>query len=200
MDSRYPLVYRNEVEVRPPTEGASFDEPLSTALHTRLESPTRGEIPGLPNGFPGSGGKWKTPIPIRTVAAGVGEGLDRVRHTYAKSQAIRRHRRASEHLSNRLSFEEGTIFASSQGSDRLGLDMDDSSPSSEAVPDSAIAGDEDEEWAEGWEEEYRHAVEIEGEPDDLVLGLMDEEGEDKGVAGVEKGGVAPLAPQGKKRR
>lgn len=42
--------------------------------------------------------------------------------------------------------------------------------------DSAI---DDTEWAEGWEDEYRRAVEVEGEPDDLVLGLMDEEEEER---------------------
>jgi hypothetical protein len=92
-----------------------------------------------------------------------------VRQTYVKAQAIRRRRRASENRSNRLSFEDGAVFALSPDANHHDL-TDDSSPASEAV-DEVV----DDEWAEEWEEEYRHAVEIEGEPDDLVLGIMDEE-------------------------
>lgn len=165
------LMYRFEVQARPATkQPASFDEPLSTALKSRIESPARGEIPGLPNILPGSA-KWKTAIPIRTVAAGVGEGIGKVRHQYAKVQATRRRRRASEIQANGLSFEEDTIFASS-------LDhVEDSSPSSGAMPVSDTEVEDG--WGEGWEEEYRKAVEVEGEPDDLILGLMDEEEEER---------------------
>lgn len=171
------LVYRSEVQAHPASkQSASFDQPLSTAMQSRIESPTRGEIPGLPNGLPGSA-SWKPAIPIRTVAAGVGGGIGKVRHQYAKAQATRRRRRASEIQANGLSFEEDTIFPSSF--DGMAGEMEDSSPASEAMPISERDTGTEDDWGEGWEEEYGRAVEIEGEPDDLILGLMDEEEEER---------------------
>ncbi len=57
-----------------------------------------------------------------------------------------------------------------------------SSPSSGVLPGSSVAEDDREEpdgWGEGWDEEYRRAVEDDGGPDDLVLGLLEEEEEER---------------------
>lgn len=63
--------------------------------------------------------------------------------------------------------------------------MDDgSSPGSMIMPhaertESSLGADErSDEWDEGWEEEYQKAVEEDG-PDDLILGLLDEEEEER---------------------
>lgn len=166
------LCFRHEVEARPGSPDVkSFDEPLLSALHTVIESPPTGQIPGLPNGYP-SRNKWRSSNPISHVASGLGEGMDRVRREYARAQHSRIHRRASEAAANQLSFEEDAVFASG----------DDSSPSSGVLPESSVAEEDTEEadgWGEGWEEEYRRAVEDDGGPDDLVMGLLDEEEEER---------------------
>jgi hypothetical protein len=186
------LVFRHDVEARPSSPDVkSFDEPLLSALHSVIESPPASQIPGLPNGYPGNN-RWRTSIPIRQVAAGLGEGVDRVRREYVRAQHSRMRRRASEAAANSLSFEEDAVFPS--GPDEEGEGEGDSvlgegtgsSPSSGVLPatntESSVADDEPEEqdgWGEGWEEEYRRAVEDDGGPDDLVLGLLDEEQEER---------------------
>ena len=168
------LVFRHEVEAQAgSSEVKSFDEPLLSALHTAIESPPTGQSPGLPNGYPARN-KWRSSIPIRQVAVGLGEGVDRVRREYARAQYLRSERRSSEAAANGLSFEENAVFASG--------DDEGSSPSSGVLPESALAESDREEpdgWGERWEEEYRRAVEEDGGPDDLVMGLLDEEEEEE---------------------
>jgi hypothetical protein len=150
----------------------SFDEPLLSALHTVIESPTAGQIPGLPNGYPARN-RWRSSVPIRHVAAGLGDGVHRVRREYVRAQHSRSFRRASAAAANKLSFEEDAVFASGD---------EGSSPSSGVLPGSSVAEDDREEpdgWGEGWDEEYRRAVEDDGGPDDLVLGLLEEEEEER---------------------
>lgn len=174
------LNFRPEVKARPTSpEVKSFDEPLLSALHTIIDSPPMSQvIPGLPNGHP-SRSNWRTSIPIRQVAAGLGEGVDRMRREYVRAQHKRERRRASEAAANALSFEEEAVFPSS---------MDDvaSSPSSGVQPrtfpdEVLLRQDEDHDdaaWEENWEDEYARAVEDDGGPEELVLGVMDEvEGE-----------------------
>ena len=169
------LVFRHEVEARSASpEVKSFDKPLLSALHSILESPPPSQIPGLPNGYPARN-RWRSSVPIRHVAAGLGEGVDRVRREYARAQQTRLRRRASEAAANQLSFEEDAVFASGD---------EGSSPSSGVLPESSVAGEDleignNDDWGEGWEEEYRRAVEDDGGPDDLVLGLLDEEEEER---------------------
>ena len=168
------LVFRHEVEAQIASpEAESFDEPLLSALHTVIESPPAGQIPGLPNGYPARN-KWKSSIPVLQVAAGFGEGMERMRREYMRVQSSRSHRRAREVASNRLSFEEDAVFASGDEA---------STPSSGVLPGSSPAEEEGREgadgWDEGWDEEYRRAVEDDGGPDDLVMGLLDEEEEDR---------------------
>ena len=90
-----------------------------------------------------------------------------------RAQKFRLRRKKSEIAANSLSFEEDAIFASGD---------EGSSPSSGALLES-LATQEDEceieGWGEGWEEEYRRAVEDEGGPDDLVMGLLDEEEDER---------------------
>jgi hypothetical protein len=191
------LVFRHEVEARASSPDVkSFDEPLSSALHSVIDSPPRSQlqIPGLPNGYPNKV-SWTSSIPIRQVAAGLGEGMDRVRREYVRAQNSRLRRRASEALSNQLSFEADAVFPSAMEGSEAGTssnaDADEctaSSPSSGMLPttntESSFVGsagrdEADSGWEERWEDEYRKAVEDDGGPDDLVLGLLDEEQEER---------------------
>lgn len=169
------LMYRQEVEARPVSlEAQSFDEPLLSALHSMIESPSSSQIPGLPNGSPGMS-RWRN-IPIRPIAAGLGESVDRVRREYVRAQHSRARRRAGIAAQNGLSFEDETVFASQTYEDEQG-----SSPSSALMPttNTESSGEGDDEWNVGWEEEYARAVEDDGGPEELVLGLMDEEEEER---------------------
>lgn len=177
--------FRPEVEARPISPDIkSFDEPLLSALHSVIESPSSSLIPGLPNGYPASP-RWKS-IPIRSVAQGLGEGVDRVRREYVRAQHTRAKRRASQPSQIGLSFEDETVFA------HMALEDDDaSSPSSAALPATntessgegevvgEVGGEDEDDWGEGWEAEYAKAVEDDGAPEELVLGLMDEEEEER---------------------
>jgi len=170
------LVYRSEVQARPTSpEVKSFDEPLLSALHSMIESPSSSQIPGLPNGSPGMS-RWRN-IPIRPIAAGLGEGVDRVRREYVRAQHSRAKRRAGMAAQNGLSFEDDTVFASNKYAE----DEEGSSPSSALIPttNTESSGEGDDEWNVGWEEEYARAVEDDGGPEELVLGLMDEEEEER---------------------
>ncbi|TXT05902.1 hypothetical protein VHUM_03663 [Vanrija humicola] len=167
------MVYRPEIEVHPATPENSFGEPLNSALHSVLESRPAPQLPQLPNGSsPSKGSLWNS-IPIRSVTANIGDGVERVRREYARAQHARQRRRAPPGSS--LSFEDDTVFATA-------TDDAESSLSSGQLPttNSSVADDEhdEEDWGDGWEEEYKRAVEDEG-PDDLVLGLMDEQEEER---------------------
>lgn len=175
------LVFRPEVEVHHPAANArSFDEPLTSALHSVMETRLAPQLPQLPNGLPSKASLWSS-IPIRHVAANLGEGVDRVRREYVRAQHSRQRRRASNAAQNSLSFEEDAVLAARPSSEE-DLDSTPSSmlptntDSSQTNTDSSQGGDD--EWGEPWEDEYRRAVEDDG-PDDLVLGLMDEEEEER---------------------
>ena len=126
------------------------------------------------------------------MAHGVGEGLDRFKEHYAhaRAQAARRQRQNGE----ALSFDEGAVFpAIRRGTS--GLDEDDISDAEAEAPGllsdrgsgsgsaSAASNDRDKVGTSpvesGWgdrdefEREYDAAVRDE-EPDDLILGVMDE--------------------------
>jgi hypothetical protein len=177
------LAFRPDIEVRSTaSEPGSFDEPLSTALHSTLDARPSTLIPGLPNGQP-SRTTWRKAIPIRQVAAGLGEGVGRVRREIARAQHTRQRRRESETNGTSLSFDEEAVFATSVDGQVEGLSLDDgSSPGSMIMPQGAEsstgADDHSDEWEEGWEEQYQKAVEEDG-PDDLILGLLDEEEEER---------------------
>lgn len=199
------LLFHHEVEARSSSPLVmSFDEPLSTALHSIIESRPVSLLPGLPNGYP-SRAKWHNAIPIRSVTAGLGESVDRVRREYARAQHSRLRRRASEAAANQLSFEEDAVSVIASGPEAeeeedFGEDDSESSPSSGIMPttntESSLAsddhdrdhdhhrnhsrhGDVTDEWGDGWEDEYKRAVEDDGAPEELVLGLMDEEEEER---------------------
>jgi len=175
-----PLQFRSEVFARSTSPAAQpFDEPLGSALHSIIESRPMMQWPGLPNGYPQSTG-WKA-IPIHQISAGLSEGMGKVKREYLRSHQSLSRRRISEgnqdHVAS-VSFEDDAVFASAAPGD----EDPESSPSSVAMPasDLSTAGDSDDvEWGEGWEEEYRRAVEEDGGPEELVLGLMDEEEEDR---------------------
>ena len=197
------LLFREEVEAHAAAEPGSpviksFDEPLMTALHSIMDSPPDTQLPGLPNGHRKY---WQSAtIPIRHVASGLGEGVGKVRREYVRAQHIRQKRRASEVAANKLSFEEDVVLpppaAQLSGSalDDVPLSPDrergfdvaadngsGSLPSSGAPSHSTDSSNETplEGWTEEWEEEYAKAVEDDGAPEELVLGLMDEEQEER---------------------
>ena len=170
------LTFRPEVEAQPTSpEVKSFDEPLLSALHSIMESPPNTQIPGLPNGNPYRN-RWGS-IPIRNVAAGLGEGVDRVKREYVRAQHSRRRRRASKVAANNLSFEDDAVMANGPDENDEGVggggggDDDDggSSPSSAVLPngntktessgggtttttttEEGEVGDDVEEEGEGW--------------------------------------------------
>ncbi|TXT07924.1 uncharacterized protein COLE_04848 [Cutaneotrichosporon oleaginosum] len=165
------LVFRPEVEVHHPAppEASSFDEPLSSALHSMMDARPSPQVPALPNGSPSKAGLWGS-IPIRRAAANLGEGLDVVRREYARAQH-KRSRRRSAASGTPLSFEDDTVFATIE-------DDASSAPSSGPLP-ATDGGSTDAEWGDRWEDEYRRAVEDDGGAEDLVLGLLDEEEDER---------------------
>ncbi|WRT70766.1 uncharacterized protein IL334_007765 [Kwoniella shivajii] len=201
------LLFRQEVEAFSP-EIKAFDEPLLSALHSVMEEKPSTQLPGLPNGPPSSK-RWPATIPIQSVAAGLNESVDRVRREYVRAQYIRNKRRANEKAGLSLSFDEDSIsinnssFSGKNEDDDGELDSS-SSPYSNILPtnsstsnttsttestddigangDGEFANDDvevDEEWnTQNWEEEYNKAVESDS-PQELVLGLMDEEEEER---------------------
>ncbi|ORX40963.1 hypothetical protein BD324DRAFT_647866 [Kockovaella imperatae] len=206
------LVFRHEVEAqrvlsnKDAPEVDSFDEPLLTALRSIMDSPPDTQLPRLPNGDRAKLNWQSATIPIRHVAVGLGEGVDRVRREYARAQHIRQKRRASqvaEAAANKLSFEEDVVLPPSGPNlsdsaleedvlfspDRPGSALDKSDlgsgslPSSEPPPSQTNTDSSHETplegWGEEWEEEYAKAVEDDGAPEELVLGLMDEEQEER---------------------
>jgi hypothetical protein len=170
------LVFRPEVEVHPATtEAQSFDAPLNTALHSVMASRLAPQFPQLPNGSPSKGSPFWSSIPIRSVAANLGEGVDRVRREYIRAQHHRQVRRASNAAApTSVSFEDDTVLAPRPLSD----ESEDVVSTPSSVLHSAEGNEDGDGWGEAWEDEYRRAVEDDG-PDDLVLGLMDEEEEDR---------------------
>lgn len=192
------LHFRPEVEVHsmsgdtPDTDAGpkSFDEPLTLALHSVIESSPSSTLPGLPNGHgrgqrgQGQGhghgqgqGHWKASIPIRQVK----QGALHLRREYANRRSSRR--RSSSITANALSFEEDTIFPSASPGDRDGDGDSSTSPLSSGIPNTDIGPDDDVDvdgdWNVKWEDEYERAVLDDGGPDDLVLGLMDEQQEER---------------------
>ncbi|ODN99626.1 hypothetical protein L198_03470 [Cryptococcus wingfieldii CBS 7118] len=207
------LHFRHEVEARSPSDqsmekmSVSFKEPLLSALHEIIESPPDRQIPGLPNGYGGAGGAWSA-VPIRTVKAGLNEGVGRMRREYARAQYVRERRKAdqAERLreeSTGLSFEDDAVFAAydkdgekadgaapelqlsrslSTSASASNSGSGSTPPSSSALPPpKADLSDGESGWGDKWEEEYKRAVEEDGGPDDLVLGLMDEEEDERRV-------------------
>ncbi|OXG34558.1 hypothetical protein C359_06015 [Cryptococcus neoformans Bt120] len=201
------LVFRQEVEARsPPNEDTeaplSFDQPLLSALHDLIESPPDRQIPGLPNGH-GRTGIW-TGDPIQTVKYGFNEGVDRVRREYVRAQLVKERKLTKQNKETSglsLSFEDDAVLAVSSADLRLDNPSFDqfepvavsgrsssihtsenstSSPGSGDLPPTKVdSSDGDSQWGEVWEEEYRKAVEDDGGPDDLVLGLLDEEEDER---------------------
>jgi hypothetical protein len=187
------LHFRPEVEIRSSTPESgpnSFNEPLTTAIHSVIESAPSQELPHLPNGTGRNGYGYvhgiKSSIPIQQVKQGVGH----LRREYAhRRRSSVRERERSQSQGIALSFEEDAVFAQEDAVFAHGShgeeDDDEVSPMSSAsgsgapVTDLEGDGDVDGEWSVRWEDEYSRAVEEEGGPDDLVLGLMDEQQEER---------------------
>lgn len=173
--------FRPEVEIHSSTPDAkSFDEPLSSALHSVIESSPSSQLPGLPNGH--GQRQWKASIPIRQVK----EGALHLRREYAKSRSSRRR----SVNANALSFEEDTVFPPATAQTQTGSADAGSSysplssdmPNTDNGPDDMDDDDDDHgdrDWSVKWEDEYERAVQDDGGPDDLVLGLMDEQEEER---------------------
>lgn len=191
------LHFRPEIEIHSSTpDSKSFDEPLISALHSVIESSPTSQIPGLPNGrghySNGGVGQWKASIPIRTVK----QGAAHLRREYVRRASLSK-RSVHDHDRTGLSFEDDTVFASSldQDQEEVGDDYSNSSALSSGIPntdpdpdpgphelgheDGEEEGEGDEDWGVKWEDEYERAVLDDGGPDDLVLGLMDEQEEER---------------------
>nr|XP_019007868.1 uncharacterized protein I206_07502 [Kwoniella pini CBS 10737]OCF46649.1 hypothetical protein I206_07502 [Kwoniella pini CBS 10737] len=174
--------FRDEVRAFSPVPEyvKPFDEPLLLALHSVLEEMPITQLPRLPNGAPKSSRWTSTRIPIRTVTSGIGEGVDRVRREYVRAQHTRSKRKNQKEdtTSLGLSFEDSDSISLSHPS----LSSSNDSPLSEVLPTTTSSNteqsEEDEEWGQGWEEEYNKAIE-DDTPQELVLGLMDEEEEER---------------------
>jgi hypothetical protein len=184
------LRYRPEVEIRPSLQSkdSGFDEPLITAIHSVIESSPSSELPHLPNGptkHTSGLGSWKSSIPIQLHH--VKEGVGHIRREYHYHRQKRRSPTSTSSRGNAngdrerdsqgiaLSFEDDVVLALAEGEDVEG--GSDSSPASSGIPTTETEGDE--EWGVRWEDEYNRAVEEDGGPDDLVLGLMDEQQEER---------------------
>lgn len=179
--------FRPEIEIHSSTpESTSFDEPLTTALHSVIESSPSSQLPGLPNGINHrsvSQTHWKASIPIRQVK----QGAAHLRREYHTRRASTSHSRGSYTggAGTELSFEDDTIFPSpitdDDGQHNDNDDHSNSSPLSSGLPNTEPdpGMNEDEDWAVKWEDEYERAVLDDGGPDDLVLGLMDEQEEER---------------------
>jgi hypothetical protein len=175
------LHFRPEVEIRsstPESGSNSFNEPLTSAIHSVIESSPSQELPHLPNGY-GHASRTgfnyvhglKSSIPIAQVKHGVGH----LRREYAQRRSSFRTNQGGVSLS----FEEDAVFAHGQESEDGDSPMSSASGSGSGVPVTDLEGEGDEEWGVKWEDEYSRAVEEEGGPDDLVLGLMDEQQEER---------------------
>jgi hypothetical protein len=172
---------------------SSFDEPLASALSAGLDysQPSRAVIPMLPNGIPGSRPKsFRNPIPIRNMAAGLGdgvsEGLGRIRREMHKARSPRLGPRPDVSGSVPLEFDEededflnrhsrvdvlghdSISRSTSRGEGDSGASM--STPSTGAVP---LDDDADDLW-QGWNAEDKLAID-EAEQFDDVIGFLDEE-------------------------
>ena len=175
---------------------SSFDEPLASALSAGLDHshPSRTVIPMLPNGTPGSRPKpFRNPVPIRSMAAGFGdgmsEGLGRIRREMHKARSPRLGPRSDVSGSVPLEFDEededfldrdddrldvpgegGSISRStSRGEGDSGASV--STPSTGAVP---LDDEADYDLWHGWSTEDKLAIE-EAEQFDDVVGFLDEE-------------------------
>ncbi|KAK6906527.1 hypothetical protein I203_100512 [Kwoniella mangroviensis CBS 8507] len=186
---QHKLLFRKEVEAFSPLPEhvKPFDEPLLSALHSIIEERPSTQLPGLPNGSPMQTGRWTTTtrIPIRSVTAGV----DRMKREYVKAQSqYIKHKHQSQRREKARKEGLGLSFEDEDSISILNPDLSSSkdsqeSPSSDLLPttetsDADAEHDFDEEWNTGWEEEYNKAIEDDG-PQELVLGLMDEEEEER---------------------
>lgn len=177
------LHFRPAVEIHSVTDttdvGAgpkSFDEPLTSALHSIIDSSPSFPLPGLPNGRGTGHPPWKASIPIRQVK----EGALHLRREYTNRRSSRRRSNTHSITANALSFEEDTVFPSASLEDG----ESSTSPLSSGIPNTDAGvddhdHDQDQDWNVKWEDEYERAVLDDGGPDDLVLGLMDEQQEER---------------------
>ena len=173
---------------------SSFDEPLASALSAGLDysHQPRTVIPMLPNGTPGSRPKtFRNPVPIRNMAAGLGdgvsEGLGRIRREMHKVRSPRLGPRSDVSGSVPLEFDEEDEDFLNHDDDRLDVPGDDSisrstsrgegdsgasvsTPSTSAVP---LDEEADDLW-HGWNTEDKLAID-EAEQFDDVVGFLDEE-------------------------
>ncbi|KAI0915567.1 hypothetical protein AcV5_003752 [Taiwanofungus camphoratus] len=178
---------------------SSFDEPLASALSVDLQytNPSPPVLPMFPNGTPGSNSRsLKHTIPIRTVAAGIGdsmsESLVRLRREIGKVRSPRLAPRMDDGLSASVPLEfveededfmGGNLPAQGVDDDAISRSLSRgevdsgesiSTPSTNFEPlpvDDDLNGDV---W-QGWEPEDQQAIEDAERFDDITVGFMDEE-------------------------
>ncbi|OBZ65051.1 hypothetical protein A0H81_14964 [Grifola frondosa] len=179
---------------------SSFDEPLACALSAEIHpfSPSPPVLPMLPNGTPGSISKSLiTAIPIRTVAAGIHDGMSesliRLRREFGKARSPRLAARPDHGVSSSVPLEfdeEDEDFladnigcgdpaddvisrSTSRGEGDSGASISTPSTNMDPLP---VEDDGEHMW-QGWGPEDQQAIEDAERFDDITVGFMDEEQE-----------------------
>lgn len=186
---------------------ASFEDPLASAMHTRLALSPRGSrppiIPAYPNGDAGASRSWKSSLagPIATLAGESQQVVGRVRRELGRRAAgspstsagsSRRASHSSKYLheppsnDNGLSFEDGSALADPAeyaAPNSSGCDAQDGSTvgSSSFPSTSGVAETDNDRWEDDESlEGYRRAA-VEDEAFDELIGgeleLFDDEAE-----------------------
>ncbi|EMD31859.1 hypothetical protein CERSUDRAFT_119431 [Gelatoporia subvermispora B] len=177
---------------------SSFDEPLASALTAELQplNPSPPVLPMLPNGTPGSSSRsFKNPVPIRSVAVGITDGMSesliRLRREIGKVRSPRLAARPDNDLSASVPLEfdeEDEEFAihhmhpetleervisrsTSRGEGDSAASVSTPSTNLDPLPVEEDGGDV---W-QGWDPEDQRAVEDAERFDDITVGFMDEE-------------------------
>ncbi|OCH85153.1 hypothetical protein OBBRIDRAFT_798469 [Obba rivulosa] len=179
---------------------SSFDEPIASALAAELRplNPSPPVLPMLPNGTPGSTSRsFKNPVPIRSVAAGITDGMSesliRLRREIGKVRSPRLAAYPDNELSTSVPLEfdeddeefsidhlqpggpEEQVMSRSTSRGEGDSAASVSTPSTNLDP---LPVDEDgcDVW-QGWDPEDQLAVEDAERFDDITVGFMDEEQE-----------------------
>jgi hypothetical protein len=162
---------------------SSFDEPLASAMSASLgeyANPSFPVLPMLPNGVPGS--RFRNPIPIRNVAAGISdgmtEGLGRLKREIGKVRSPKLNPRTESPAWAPLEFDEEDEDFLLAGRKTDDVSRSTSRDGASILTPSSTQPDlfEDIEDDRGWSQEDRQAVEEEERFYDIsAVGLMDEE-------------------------
>lgn len=174
--------------------GSPFDEPMSTAIHARLEpTPMQPPIlPSYPNGLQAHPQSWRdAAVPLRHAAAGlsegVGEGLGRLRRELGK---VAKTPRRGARKRDSLTFDEKDAVSpvtdashSEQSAARLTQPGDSPVESGSTVSTTNVATDATDPWDEWRETEVADDVAEYEAFESFGLGVVGEMDEDHETSG-----------------